>query len=580
MHEDSINRVDRLVSARVDRRSFLKYSLGAAVFLAAGCAPASLTSPAATTSAGPRSRPTLRMTMVSGQFGFPSPFSCIGGPGYMRMILMYDSLLWIDGDGTVLDWLTTTHSSSADGLTWTFVLRDGVTWSDGMPLTADDVVFTFNYFKTAPIFGPLVIAQPEGVASVTAKDAKTVEIRLDHRAVTFERGVAAAVPIVPKHVWSNVTDPTNPKVLVGTGPYTMTSFDADSGVMSFDAKDGYFLGKPFVKRIEITPVGDELSAVRGGALDVGDVQQVRPQALAPFQSDSSYEVLKGPSNFTYPLFFNLRKSGALADVLFRRACAKAINRNDVLYRVLGGEGEVGNPGFLPPSHPYHVRVNQYSFDVSGANAMLDQAGYAARDANGVRKDKNGRSLAFQLLVENDPVPPVADLVVSSLKAIGVGVTVKAVDIPTLFALTSEAAQQPDGGSVDMAITLFPGPGGTSVISDPDYLRRVFSSQGEPGPNRAIGYVNAQFDALAAQQLSEADESARKQLISQMQQIIAADLPALPLYYGTEYAVFRKSTFDAWYYSPGGFAMGLVAVFNKQVFVTGRKAGTAIAPTTS
>src|SRR5262249_55915204 len=153
-----------------------------------------------------------------------------------------------DGDGSVLDWLTTSHTSSADGLTWTFVLRDDVTWHDGTPLTAEDVAFTFDYFKTASIFSALVIAQPEGVASATARDARTVEIKLEHRAVTFERGVAAALPIAPKHVWANVSDPTNPKVLVGTGPYRMTSFSPDQGTMSFDANDGYFLGKPFVKR--------------------------------------------------------------------------------------------------------------------------------------------------------------------------------------------------------------------------------------------------------------------------------------------------------------------------------------------
>jgi peptide/nickel transport system substrate-binding protein len=566
--------MDRLFVAPIERRRFLQYALGAAALAVAGCAPSASGS---TTSAGPRTRPTLRMSMVSGQFGFPSPFSAIAGPGYMRMILMYDTLLWVDGDGTVLDWLTASHSSSADGLTWTFVLRDGVMWSDGTPLTADDVVFTFNYFKSAQIFGPLVIAQPEGVASVTATDAKTVQVHLAAPAVTFERAVAAALPIVPKHVWSSVTDPTNPKVLVGTGPYKMTSFDIDSGVMAFDARDDYFLGKPYVKRIEITPVGDDLSAVRGGALDVGDVTDTRPQALAPFYADSKFGVLKGPLNFTYPLFFNLRKGGALGDVKFRQACAKAINRGDILYRVDGGLGEPGSAGFLPRSHPFYAPVEQYAYDVAGANRMLDQAGYATRDSNGVRKDRRGNALKFTLIVENDPVPPAADLVVSSLKAIGVSVSVRAVDIPTVFALTSAAATAPGGGEVDMAITLFPGPGGTAVSSDPDYLRRVFYSGGAAGPNRAMGYANAQFDALAQQQLGERDESKRKQQLAQMQQILANDLPALPLYYGQEYAVYKKAAFDAWYYSPGGFATGIIAVFNKQVFVTGRKTGTAIAP---
>ena len=565
---------DVLLLARIDRRQFLKLSVGAAALAAAGCAPSTL---APRASSGRLTRPTLRMSMVSGQFGFPSPFSYIAGPGYMRMILMYDSLLWVDGDGTVLDWLTTSHSASADGLTWTFVLRDGVRWSDGTTLTAHDVAYSYNYYKTAALFGPLIIAQPEGVAATTALDAKTVQIKLVSPAVTFERAVAAALPIVPKHVWTTVTDPTNPKDLVGTGPYTMTSFDADSGNMAFDARDDYFLGKPHVKRIEITPVGDEFSAVRGGALDVGDVTDTRPQALAPFRADSSYGVLPGPLNFTYPIFFNLRKGGALADVRFRQACAKAINRSDIVYRVDGGLAQPGNPGFLPPTHPFFAPVEPYAYDVAAANRMLDEAGYAAKDSSGIRKDRSGASLKFTLIVENDPVPPAADLVVTYLKAIGVEITLRPVDLPTVFSLTQEAATVPGGGSVDMAISLFPGPGGTAVSSDPDYLRRVFWSGGQPGPNRPIGYANPRFDALALQQLGENDVPMRKQLIAEMQQILAEDLPALPLYYGQEYAVYKKAAFDAWYYTPGGFAMGIVAVFNKQVFVTGRKSGTAIAP---
>ena len=130
----------------------------------------------------------------------------------------------------------------------------------------------------------------------------------------------------------------------------------------------------------------------------------------------------------------------------------------------------------------------------------------------------------------------------------------------------------------MVITLFPGPGGTSVSGDPDYMRRVFSSLGSPGPNRALGYVNQEFDTLASQQLAETDGTKRKQLFARMQQIIATDLPALPLYYGIAYAVYAKSVFDTWYYTPGGFATGITAIANKQVFITGRKAGTSIAPT--
>ena len=491
------------------------------------------------------------------------------------MINMYDTLLWEDGDGNLLNWLAESHSVTPDNLTYTFQLRSGVSWSDGQPVTADDVAYTFNHFNDAHP-SPLIIAQPLGVSSAEVTGPLTVQLHLAHPSVTFEKAVAGAMPIFPKHIWSAVSNPnaaSDPKLLVGTGPYRMTSYDENSGNISFAANDAYFLGKPFVKELDLVAVGDEFSSLRAGAIDLLDVIEASAQALTPFRADpATYHVAQGPPSFTYPLFFNLSQGGALADVKFRQAVATAINRDDMVHRLLGGQGLAGSPGFLPPSHPYYTPVTQYSYSVSGANALLDQAGYN-RGSDGVRRGHDGSPLAFKLYTENAPVPASVDIIVADLKAVGVKLSVQSVDLPTLFGITIS-------GQFDMALTLFPGPGGTSVSSDPDYLRRIFSSNGVNGPNRAVGYKNTEFDTLAAQQQSVFDDGQRRQMIARMQTILAQDVAALPLYYGNSYAVARKSVYDNLAYTPGGFATGITSVTNKQLFITGQRSGLEIVKTAS
>ena len=520
-------------------------------------------------------RTRLRLTEVSGTFGYPTPFAYIGTPGYLRMINMFDTLLWQDGEGNLLPWLAESHSASADKMTWTFQLRSGLTWSDGQPVTAEDVAFTFDYFNNAALT-PLTIAQTIAYKAAKATGPLTVDVQLSAPLVIFETAIAGALPIVPKHVWSSVNDPTaqgDPTFLVGTGPYKMTSYDENTGNISFVANDSYFLGKPFVKELDLVAVGDEFSSLRANAIDLLDVVDASALALAPFRADpTTYDVVQGPPSFTYPLFFNLGRGGPLADVKFRQAVTTAINRGDMVQRLLGGQGFPGSPGFLPPTHPDNAPVTQYSFNLSAAGSLLDQAGYT-KGSDGLRRGHDGNTLSFKLYTENAPVPPAVDLIVADLKAVGITITVQSVDLPTLFGITSS-------GNFDMALTLFPGPGGTSVSSDPDYLRRIFSSHGFPGPNRAVGYKNTQFDQLAEQQQSVFDAGQRKQMIVQMQHLLAEELPALPLYYGYSYAVSRKAVYDNLAYTPGGFATGITSTTNKQLFITGQHSGLQIVKTAS
>ncbi|MFP5362364.1 MAG: ABC transporter substrate-binding protein [Thermoleophilia bacterium] len=180
-------------------------------------------------------------------------------------------------------------------------------------------------------------------------------------------------------------------------------------------------------------------------------------------------IVEHAGSWTFPLIFNLSRGGPPADVRFRRACALAIDRGAIVQRLLGGHGEPGNPGFLPRDHPFHADVEQYAFDRAAAERLLDDAGYRRPRQGDGRRDRDGQPLRLRLLTGNAPVPPVLDLLIASLAAVGIELEPRAVDLPTLFERTRRAADE-------AALTLYPGPGGTAPNGDPDLLRTFFSSR--------------------------------------------------------------------------------------------------------
>ena len=504
-----------------------------------------------------------------GSFGLPSPFAYIAGIGYVQMIFLYDTLLWKDASGRLLPWLARRFGRSRDGLTYTFELRDGIRWHDGRPLTAQDVAFTFDYFQRQ-VLGPLITAQPFGVKAARALDRRTVEIELELPTVTFLESVAGAVPIIPRHIWSAIDDAPKAQdidVLVGSGPYRLESFSLGEGTALFVANERYFLGKPFVERIESLSVDNELLALQAGEIDIAETppEGVPDDVLATYRADDAFGLVSQTGGFTFPLLWNLARGGTLADVRFRRACVLAIERRAIVGRLLAGNGVGGNPGFLPPGHPFHADVEQYPFDPDAANRLLDQAGYPRSAPDGVRSGAEGEALRLSLLVGNAPVPPFLDLLIEGLADVGIDLRPLAVDLPTLFGRLQE-------GTYEMAVSLYPGPGGTAPNADPDGLRTFYSSRIEARLQGARGYVDQEFDRLARQQLVTADGQQRMELVRRMQRLIASDVPALPLYYPTLFSAFRKDVLGRWYYTPGGFAGGLPTVLNKHVFVTGSKTG--------
>ncbi|HUQ62752.1 MAG TPA: ABC transporter substrate-binding protein [Acidimicrobiales bacterium] len=547
----------------VDRRTFLKGMGGAAgAVLLNGC------NSRRQGAAG--GRPTIRVKSWAA-LGYPSPFTYTAGPGYWRMSLIFDTLLWPDSTGKQLPWLASSYTPSPDGLVHSLDLRD-VRWDDGKPLTARDVVFTYEYY-TSQTFTPLLVGVPPPGIDVRAVSDKTVEFRLDRPDATFVQRVLGTMPIVPEHVWSTISDPMatfDSRVLISTGAYSLESRSEAAGTELYIAKDNYFLGRPFVRRIECTDSvnDDELASLSVGAFDGGGApaEGVRNEALAQFREDPAYGVISQPAGFAFPLFFNLKRGGPLADLRFRRACLHAIDRHDLVDGLLTGNGTVGSEGWLPPSNPfYEPAVRDYPFDRAEANRLLDEAGYPRKGRDGNRTNADGSPLRYTLNVASTLPLALIELTANSLKEVGLDIDLQVLDLVQLFGVKLQE-------SYDLLVTNYPGPSGVGPNGDPDMLRGVYHS-GAPNPfHRATGYVNPEIDRLIDAQVATYDVGERKKLVSRVQKAVAEELPVAMLYYTTFVYAFRKKVFDQWYYTPGGFGPGLPNVYNKHAYITGRKEG--------
>ena len=527
--------------------------------------PAAVAPTVAPTTAAPARVKVLRLP-GGGDWGYPSPFGFSRGPGYTRAAYIFDTLAWRDSTGQTIPWLAKEWKSSADGLTWTFTLREGVKWHDGKPLTIDDVLFSFNYLKakTGAAWFMSEIGQIESVSKVAENQ---IAIKLIRPFAPFLQSVAETVFIFPKHIWENVDDPkkfTGPQAVIGSGPYKLIEYNKQEGTYLFEANHDFWLGDPYVQRIEFIPTSDPVLALAKGQVDAFDkFGGVTDEMLAPF-TKPPFVIKKAPGEWGMNLYFNLEKKSALNDVRVRQAIAYAIHRNDLVERILFNFGEPGSPGFVPPANPYYnPDAPTYAYNLAKAKALLDEAGYKD-DGKGGRIASDGTPLQIALTYSTNDSPRISEMVIAALKQAGIQVRPQPMDQASLDA----AAQS---GNYEMVLVGFGGLG-----SDPDFLRRNFASTSKTvGFTRARGYKNAEFDALAEKQLALFDVNERRKVINQMQTILANDLPALPLYYTARVVVYNSQVFDNWYYTPGGHGGGIPMPYNKHQYVTGVPAGLTI-----
>lgn len=474
-------------------------------------------------------------------------------------MLVYDTLFWSQAKLDPEPWLATGAEPSDDFRTWTVSLRQGIQWHDGMPFTAEDVAFTFQYMSDLGgpgRYGHHVTDNPTFV-SATVIDPLTVELTFEDPIATFKMLPGGDLPIVAKHIWEGVEDPLldATSLAVGTGPFRMTEYIPDTSYR-LEANADYFKGAPLVDTLIMPVIGDAQAAFAG--LQTGELDFVTrnlPAALTDLVNDNpDLKIIEGSRMQSLYLMFNTRKPN-LSDPTVRKAMSMAIDVDQIVAIVDGGFGRPGNDTWTHPDSEFAHPTGGHQFDPAAAAIMLDDAGFAAND-DGQRVGADGNPLEFTVLV-NAAAPPqirAGELVSEQLEAIGVKVTVEPLDAPAIGAARRPG---PDGPpSVDMFIAVFE----SHAHADPDHLYFFFNTPGQGGVGVVFsGYANAEFDALLQAGLT-VPVAEKLDLVNQAQDIFAEEQPAVTLSYPNGRWAYRPAAYDGWIADPGH------GVFTKRSFL--------------
>jgi len=493
--------------------------------------PGTSTSPPTSTS---MSTDGWRVTLPGDDWGYPSPFAFYSrGPGYIRMSLLFDTLTWKDEEG-VIPWLADTWTVSEDGTEWTFKLAPGVTWHDGQPLTTGDVAFTFEYFRKLSDQGAVKWSWPVGkIEGAEAVDEETVTLRLTEPIAGAHEGLIGSLPIIPRHIWESVEDPgkmTSPEAVIGSGPFKLVEYSKEEARYVYQANEDYFQGVPTVEALTFIKVENEALALQTGTTDYASFWGKEVEAVETFEGQEGYGIIDGPSFWVLQMIFNAQRA-PFDDVELRRAVAHAVDRQQIVDQVTHGGAIVANLGILSPFTDWHnPDLPAYAHDPARAQAMLEEAGVT------------GLSLR---LITTPEFAREAELVQADLEAVGIEVEVQSGDYSTIDGLLRE-------GNFDLAINGHGGIANPAMLETPTWPAQT--------------YDNAAYAERYQRQAAAVDDEQRRELVWELQEIVARDLPVLTLYHPRMWTVYDAKLLDSWFYTRGGVGFGIPLSLNKLIFL--------------
>jgi len=434
--------------------------------------------------------------------------------------LVFAGLTRLDDHGTAFPDLAEEWTVSADGRTYTFRLRQGLVWQDGVELTADDVLFTYDLLRATELRAPPALSRVLAEATIAKQDSRTLTVALPQPFAPLPAYLTLG--ILPAHLLEEVSaaslfDAGFNLQPVGAGPYRLEALSAERALLV--ANPAYHFGQPFIQRLELRFYRDEgalLAALKGrqvsGALfrsplAAGDL-------LALEQRRDLRQTLLPTGEVTF-VYLNLRRS-LFEDRRVRQALLYAIDRDALVAEVLSGHALPADSPIAPLSWAHTAALDRYDPDAEIAGLLLDEAGWRL-DGRGVRT-RGGSELAFTLSCTSDPLQvALAQAIAERWSAIGVRVTVAPTGATTL--VRDMLAQR----SYEAALFVQAGE------PDPDPYPAWHSTQtGAKGGNLS-SLSDPRFDRLLEQARLLEDAPGRKDLYAQFQELFAQEVPAIPLY---------------------------------------------------
>ncbi len=452
--------------------------------------------------------------------------------------LVYDKLFapspYVDSPAP---WLAES-ATPVDPATWDVVLRRGVRWHDGQPLTSADVKFTLDYFRDGPANRHTHhVSEVPRIASVETFDDYRLRLRCSGPCPILRDVTLADLPILPKHIWQGVTEPRTFSALpVGTGPYRLVEY-APGQRYRFEANRDYFMGAPVVDELVFPVIPDQSAmflALRTGELDAS-ARPLPPELVKQFE-DGPISVIQTHALSIVELRTNYERA-PLDNPSVRLALSLAIDRQALVDTILLGQGRPASRGYPHPDSPWTNQANAATFDRPRARLLLDEAGLRDRDGDGNREFVDGRKVSFTLKVAaTEPAQlRVAELLVRQFATVGVAVNIESQDQTVITKLFSSR-------DFELYITEI-GPHG---VADPDQF--VVSQRSGYLWKKGLAYP--ELDALVQEYTAAADKEGRRAALFRMQTLFNQRPTTLALYYPEDHWAVRRAAFDGWVESRG------------------------------
>ena len=498
-------------------------------------------------------------TLRIGWAGSPdtlNPGAAVLAEAYTIFELVYDSMYELNLDGSFSLAVAESVERSADGLVYTYKIHKGIKFHDGKPMTAKDIVFTYNFYKAHEDF-PYLNAYTAYIDKTEAPDDYTVVVTLTDAIPNIESQLVYMY-ILPEHIWADYaegaasTEFENVE-MIGTGPFQMVEYKQGEFI-HLKANKNHFLQPPKVDEVIFQTFESQdvlVQAIKSGQVDM--ITEMPATAVETLKGDPNIKVVTGApfAPGVSDIIFNqidpencpTEDGGvctghpALRDRDVRLALAHATDKQKLIDVVLLG---YGTPGLtlIPDGLGmwFNNSIKDYAYDVAAANKLLDDGGYKDTDGDGVREMPDG-SLPLTLRVhwpsDSIDAPRMAEMLAEMWLEVGVKTELQAMDPD---ALTAECCP-----AFDFDVILW----GWGSDPDPSLLLGVHTTAEIPTGYNETGYSNPEYDALFDKQATELDLQKRIELVWQMQQIAFDDVVYVIPYYEQAIQAYRVDRFSGW-----------------------------------
>jgi len=484
-----------------------------------------------------------------------NPISSYSTESMQATFLIYETLLGYDTNLDTVCKLAESYEVNEEGTVFTYYLREGAYWQDGVEFTAEDVLDTYNRIKDHDLSE--AAQYTVYLEDVSAPDDYTV-------VMTFSQpqafNVAYVVPILPKHIWGEMSpeeieafpndDP------IGIGAYKFVEWKQGS-TLTLERNEDYYGEAPGADQIIFILYGNEdveIQALKAGEVDV--LTEVSPTLWDSLAGVENVKAVSLPSFSFHYIGFNCYQDPSslgnkmLLDSRVRQALGYTLDREQMISVALAGHGAIGGsilPNAFDEWKYYFSGDEEINNNLEKAEKILDEAGYVDTDGDGIR-DKDGEQMIFRLYADEATTTDVraAQMFRDYAEKIGIKLVLTTMDENTMGGIVYNL----DAPDFDIFVWAW-----DSDYPDPGYLLGMpLTSQ--IGGNNEVYYSNPEYDELYLLQSTQIDPVERKNTLNKLEKILYNDGAAQILWYQDKLQAYRTDTFTGWEDAPGGLIFGI------------------------